>query len=162
VTLSYRGKNEEAIRYLEESLALAQQANFQVSTSWIISALGFAALGGGNHARAEELFRESLRLAKSTVRHRVPDSLEGLAELELARARQETTQAHAHRAATLVGAAESVRHILSMKIIPARASARDRLIADARSRLGEAEYEQSFSVGRMMSLEEAISYALSR
>ena len=160
VMLTYRGKYKEAIGCLEDSLALAQQANFQFSAGWIISALGFAVLGGGDYARAEALFRESVELGRGTVRHRLPDNLEGLAAVELERARRKGTRAQAHRSATLVGAAANVRRILGMKVSPARVAAHDKLIADIRSRLSGTEFERSSSLGQMMGLEEAIRLAL--
>lgn len=163
VTLSYQGQYDEAVPMLEESLALAQCANIKVGASWLTSALGFAVMGQGDHDRAEELFQESLRVASKADKHRIPDSLEGVAEIELARAKGRTKgkeeQEKLRRAATLLGAAEGARRILSTKIIPVREPVRDLMVSMARSQLGAQEYERGYALGRAMSLEEASSYA---
>lgn len=156
-TLCFKGEYGRAIVYLEETILLAQNARFRVGVSWAISALGFAKLAQGDYERAEELFRESLSMARTLDKHRIPDGLEGLAEIELARAKGGTSREGLRRAARLLGAAESVRRILQTKIIPVRVPVQERLVASLCARLGPEEYEQAYKAGEMMSLEEARS-----
>jgi predicted ATPase/DNA-binding XRE family transcriptional regulator len=166
-TLCYRGEYNEAIRFLEECLVLARSAGIQVGVSWAVSALGFAKLRQGDYTHSEELFRESLRAARTLDKQRIPDTLEGLAEIALALADEvkgDNDQAQAQekeslkRAATLIGAAGAVRRILNAKIIPVRAHAQEQLIDCLRWRLGAEEYERCYMTGEVMSFEEAISY----
>ncbi len=175
--LCYRGEYARAARCLEESIALAKRAKLRLTPSWSISALAFATMGLGDYARAAALFRESLKLARSGAMHRVADSLEGLAEIELAlsglsdgkdgkaeehapsgsKRREIGNQDRLRRAATLLGAAETARVELNSRIVPVRATVRDRLTSTVRSCLGQAVYEQAYGYGTNLSLEDAIS-----
>lgn len=159
VTLCYKGEYREASGYIEQGIALAREAQFRVGVNWAMSALGFARLGQGDYTRAEELFRESLRLAKTIDKHKIPDSLEGLAEVEFVLAEGGKAQARLQRAATLLGAAEAIRGAMKSKIIPVRAPSRGRLVAEVRSRLGPETYEQAYRLGEAMSFEEVLSLA---
>jgi predicted ATPase/transcriptional regulator with XRE-family HTH domain len=185
MALTYQGKYAEAVKLLEECLSLARQAGFTMWVSSMQSYLGVAVMGNGDHERAEELFLESLTRARNTEKHRIPVSLEGLAEVELTRNRRESASlftdnkwqttdertpfgervpsdagqemSRLQRAATLLGAAEAVRRMLGIKITPVSARARESIVSKVRSLLGDEEYERAYAIGERMSLDEAIS-----
>jgi hypothetical protein len=105
-----------------------------------------------------------LFLARDTEKHRIPISLEGLAEVELALAKGEGSHDmldRLHRAATLLGAATAVRRTFNIKTTPIREPVRDLIVSELRSLLGDGAYEQAYATGEKMSLEEAISQATS-
>jgi predicted ATPase/transcriptional regulator with XRE-family HTH domain len=171
MVLSYAGRHHQAIVLFERFLDIARQSSFRVGVSWALDGMAFSVMRQGDHARARELYKESLTLAKVLDRHRIPDSLEGLAEIELAHARGEGAQPGVgsasysgheflRRAATLLGAAEAVRGLLKSKTIPVKAPVRERLVLDVQARMGAAEYEQAYRAGERLSLEEAIDFAL--
>jgi predicted ATPase/DNA-binding XRE family transcriptional regulator len=161
VSLAYQGRYREAVPLLEECLEVARYAKFRVGVSWATAALGFAVMGEGDPVRARELFRESLALARQLDKARIADTLEGLAEAELATARAGGNEqvGELRRAATILGASEAIRRTLHASIMPVRVAAREEFSSHVRSRLAEAEYEQTYAVGQAMSLEDAISYA---
>lgn len=163
MTLSYQGEHAQATALLEEALELVQHAGFSVGVSSIQTYLGVAALGQGDYATAKNLFRESLSLARETEKHRIPISLEGLAEVELALAKGEGAPDRLdrlRRAATLLGTAEAVRRTFSIKITPVREPARDLIVSQLRLLLGDTTFEQAYGGGEKMSLEEAIAQAV--
>lgn len=57
------GNLEEAGPHLEESLALAREAEAPQPESWSLASLGFVAFHAQNYSKAKELFQESLVLA---------------------------------------------------------------------------------------------------
>ncbi|MDQ6695129.1 MAG: helix-turn-helix domain-containing protein [Chloroflexota bacterium] len=163
--LCYAGKYREAMHLLEEAFSLAQSAKFKVGTDWTLCAMGQALLGLAKYSRAAEQFKASLTLARKLDKHRIADCLEGLAEVELRQSNAdgsgcEKSEGYTERAAVLLGAAERVRRILHMLIIPVRAPVRERLIAEAQVRLDAAKYERAYGIGYGMSLDEAISAGL--
>ncbi len=160
--LCHEGRLVEAVPLLDEAISIARGAPFEAGVSWSYSALGLAMIGLGDFDRAEAYFRESLMLARKTEKHRIPDCLEGLAEIDLTRAEDEDggSRGHLERAAALLGAVEAARRLLSSKIIPVRGPVRERLLSEVHVQLGELAYRQSYELGKVMNLEEAIRYAL--
>jgi predicted ATPase/DNA-binding XRE family transcriptional regulator len=160
LVIGYAGRHGEAISLLEKSLDLAQQAGFRVGVSWALDGLAFSVMRQGDHARAQQLYREGLEVARVVDKQRIPDSLEGLAEIELARSQGEQVRERLARAAVLLGAAEAVRTLLKGWILPVRVPIREQLVAQVSQRLGASGYEQAYRLGAHMSLEEAIDFAL--
>jgi tetratricopeptide (TPR) repeat protein len=165
LALTWEGKYSRAVSLYEECLAVARYARFRVGVSWATAGLGFAVLGEGDLARAEVLFRQSVEMASKQDNNRLADSLEGLAEVEMKAATSGAPGAEAQqrlrRAATLIGAAVTLRRTLNTQIIPARAVLRDRVAAEVRALLAAEVYDQSYRAGQAMSFEEAVAYALS-
>jgi predicted ATPase/DNA-binding XRE family transcriptional regulator len=163
MALNYSGAHSQAATLIEEGLALARHAGFRVGVSWATAGMGFALMGQGEYTRARELFQESLALAREQDKVRIADTMEGLveAELQLSQAEGEGSQENLQRAATLLGATETIRRALNTRISPVRASVRERLVSQVRSRMGDGTYERAYAVGQAMSLEDALSYSLS-
>ena len=78
----------------------------------------------------------------------VIEALEGMASLAVALGK-------ASRAARLWGAAEAARGVTGIALSPGERALHEPYLAAARSRLGEADWEEALAEGRAKSLEEA-------
>jgi predicted ATPase/DNA-binding SARP family transcriptional activator/DNA-binding CsgD family transcriptional regulator/Tfp pilus assembly protein PilF len=150
-----RGNHDKARAHCEEALALAQDLG-DAGTGSIASTLvnlGLAALGQGENERARQLFEEALLLGRGAGRKpQIIDTLEGMASLA-------AIAGEATRAARLWGAAEAARGATGIALSPAERAFHEPYLAPARSRVGEAAWEDALGRGRAMSLEEAAEYA---
>jgi predicted ATPase/transcriptional regulator with XRE-family HTH domain len=66
---SVRGDQEEAKRYLQESLRLFQELNNQMGQAWVLNHLGQALNLSGHQQQAESVFETSLRLFRALGDH---------------------------------------------------------------------------------------------
>lgn len=155
-TLCYESRYLEAADLVEEAIATAEsnKVHVHVAPGWSLTALGFASLGMCDLERAEALFRESLLLSHTAVKHGIPDNLDGIAEVMTARAAMrdgsESAQRGLENAAILLGAADAARRILDSPIVPVRAPQRERLVAQVQTVLGWLVYERAYSSGQGM------------
>jgi non-specific serine/threonine protein kinase len=149
-----RGDLERAQAIFEEGASLFREEFGGAHQAQLFSTLGTLALYRGDHERAGELLREALRLCREFgVKISVTDSLSSLAGLA-------ATRGDARRAAVLWGAGEALRR--SLEAAPEEHSGQlESYLSAARSRLGEAEWEEAQAVGEAMEPEQAIAYALS-
>jgi DNA-binding CsgD family transcriptional regulator len=85
----------------------------------------------------------------------VIETLEGMASLAVALGKDA-------RAARLWGAAEAARGVTGIALSPGERALHEPYLAAARSRLGEADWEEALAEGWVKSLEEAAAYALSK
>jgi len=142
----------------EEALAFAHElggSGVEYAPTALIN-LGLAALGLGEHERAMGSFEEALLMCQNMERKpQIIETLEGMASL--AEALGEST-----RAAHLWGAAEAAREVAGFPLSPGERALHEPYLAAARSQLGEAGWGEASTGGRVMSLEEATEYALSR
>ena len=116
--------------------------------------LGWSALIGGDHQKAEVLLEESLILCGElgdTLGG--AESLEGLACATVAREK-------AGRVARLFGAAQALRETAGYQLASRARSLRETYLAAARSRVSEAEWTAAWEGGRSMTFEDAVTYAL--
>jgi DNA-binding CsgD family transcriptional regulator len=153
-----QGDHQRATRLTEEALELARERGrgFEGMLPRAIENVGWAALLGGEPQRAKAQFEESFTLSKELGdKATIVASLEGLACVAGA-------NGEALRAARLFGAAEALMEATSYGYSPQESAMVEPYRARARSRLGEAGWEEALSEGRMMSMEAAIGYALSK
>ena len=149
-TLLLEGDHERATALNEEAAALLREQRHRGDLQYAVDNLGWAALVRGDHQRAEQLFEESLRLCWELGDKTIAaESLEGLACV--AEAGGETK-----RATRLFGVAEALREAVGYHQTPGERALREPYLATTRSRMDEAAWAE----GRVMTLEEAISYAL--
>jgi predicted ATPase/DNA-binding SARP family transcriptional activator/DNA-binding CsgD family transcriptional regulator len=148
---------ERAMAFSEEALMVANSlgnAGVEIFPEARVN-LGLAALGQGEHERAAASFEEALAIAQKVgVKASVINALEGMASLAVA-------VEEATRAAHLWGAAEAAREATGIALPPGDRALHEPYLASARSRLGEAAWEEALAEGRAMSLEEGAEYALS-
>ena len=152
-----QGNYERATALYEEALAAARElgnASVEIIPEALVN-LGLAALGQGDHQRAVMSFKEALVMSQNTERRStVINALEGMASVSGAMG--ETT-----RTAHLWGAAAASREITGIALPPGDRALHEPHLSAARSRLGEAVWEELLAEGRAMSLKEAAEYALS-
>jgi hypothetical protein len=110
----------------------------------------------GSPARAAELFRDGLRaLSEVNDRANLAYSLDCLARV----ARDEG--AHA-RAARLIGAAATIQREMGMSSDDAVQRVRNDVVADCDHALGVVQSTAARAAGGLMTVQEAVTYALSR
>jgi tetratricopeptide (TPR) repeat protein len=150
--LSNRGELTRAAALLEESLALAKVMGNLVWRAYPLSRLGFVALQGGETEKAAAWFAESLALYKQwSVRWGISECLSGIAGL--------FTASQPDRAATLLGAIESLRRDVDVPRPPAEQAAHDERVEAARRALPEADFAAAWSRGQALSEAEAVALA---
>jgi DNA-binding NarL/FixJ family response regulator len=142
----------------ERALAISREIGERQATTSALYTLAILARTEGKDEHARNLFEESLRLSAELGNEAdVAHCLEGLASMYGAEGR-------IVRAARLWGAEEAVLEKLEEAVytyLPDRALHRGQ-VAAARSQLDEATWTAAWTEGRMMSLEQAVEYALER
>jgi DNA-binding CsgD family transcriptional regulator/tetratricopeptide (TPR) repeat protein len=153
-----QGDFERARELSEEALAFARDLGSSgVELGPVASLnLGLALLGLGEHERAATPLENALVMSQDMGRKpQVIETLEGMASLAVALGKDA-------RAARLWGAAEAARGVTGIALSPGERGLHEPYLAAARSRLGEADWEEALAEGRSKSLEEATAYALSK
>jgi hypothetical protein len=118
-----------------------------------LASLGEAALDRGDRAAARAWFEESLTIALGVAgSDRVPRLLESFAALA-------ASQSDYARALTLAGAAATVRDVTGAPPLD-RPDGTVKWLARAYERLGEPAARWAWRIGREMSFDDAIEYAL--
>jgi serine/threonine-protein kinase PknK len=154
-TLLLEGDYERGAALNEEAAAQFREHGYQSDLEFILDNLGWAALLQGDYERARSNYRESLMLCKELGTMTVAsESLEGLGCICVA-------EGATKRASRLFGVAEALREAVGIEHMPEEDTWREPYLAAARSRLDEASWEEAWAEGRVMSMEQAIEYALS-
>jgi hypothetical protein len=108
----------------------------------------------GNHARALELYRETIvAFQKAGQRGAVAHQLECFAFIAEA-------QEQLSRAARLLGAAEALRDNTHLPMTPHERPEYDQHLTSVREHLGEAAFAAAWAEGRTLTMEQAIEFAL--
>jgi DNA-binding CsgD family transcriptional regulator/tetratricopeptide (TPR) repeat protein len=157
-TVLLQGDQERARALSEEALAFAHElgsAGVAIIPETLVN-VGLAALGQGDYEYAATSFKEALIISEEIGRKPTTiNTLEGIASLA-------GTQGEATRSAHLWGAAEAAREVTGIALPPGERKLHGPHLASARSRLGEAAWEEALAEGRTMSLEDGAEYALSK
>jgi predicted ATPase/Tfp pilus assembly protein PilF len=149
-----QGDCERANALHSESLALREELGDKRGISMSLNNMGEVAQQQADYPRAASLYAESLNLRRELGdRFFVVSSLHNLAEVACSRQNYE-------RGARLFGAAEALRNIIGAPLPHAKKANFDRFIQEARDALGRADLKASWDEGRIMSLDQAIEYAL--
>jgi non-specific serine/threonine protein kinase len=151
-----QGDHERAKRLAERGLAISREIGERQATTSALYTLAILAQTEGEDERARNLLEEGLRLSAELGNEAdVAHCLEGLASMYGA-------EGKIVRAARLWGAEEAVLEKLEDAVytyLPDRALYRSQ-VAAARSQLDEAVWTAAWTEGRVMSLEQAVEYAL--
>jgi len=143
-----------AAKLTEEGVALLRELGDRGGISIGLCNLGWMALIQDNLSRAAELYGESLSLAWETgLNPLVQSPLEGFACVAGAKGEGE-------RAARLWGAAQALHETKGIPRDIDFLDEADARISLVRSGMGEEAWEEAWSKGRAITLDEAISYAL--
>ena len=137
----------------EEALALFREIGDVGTEALCLSALATARLRCGDRAAARQSLVECLdRLAGFEQPREGVYALESLAELLAAEGRT-------LEAARVLGAAEAARAALKLRMPPAEAIDRERLIARLQASAGQSELDRAIAHGRGMTLSAALAEA---
>lgn len=123
--------------------------------AYALIALGDIAVDLDNYDEARLLYKEGLQLHQETGdKLGQTQFLEGMAMLAAAEGKLE-------RATTLWGVAQAVRRTISAPLTPAQKARYEDIIATLRTALGTTTFARAWVAGQVMSVEQAIAYALS-
>jgi len=151
-----RGNHERAKRLAERGLAVSREIGERQATTSALYTLAVLAQTEGEDERARDLFEEGLKLSAELGNEAdIAHCLEGLASIY-------GGEGKIVRAARLWGAEETLLEKLEDTVytyVPDRALHRSQ-VAAARSKLDEASWTAAWTEGRVMSLEQAVEYAL--
>ena len=140
--------------HFEEALGLLRQVGDPQLLANCLGNLAYTLGELGERAQARTLYRECLRLHRSlSDRWMLAYLFEDFAALEGA-------DGEMVRALRLVGAAAALREAIGAPRNPAEAARIDSLLAAAGQTLDTATQHETLTLGRSLSLEHAISYAL--
>lgn len=115
---------------------------------------GYAALLQGDATLARAFFRESLiSFWELEDLWGTTEALEGLASIA-------GGSGSGERAATIAAAAEALRERINARPFPADHAVKERSLAMAKSAMDEASWRDRWRIGRSMSVEDAVGYAL--
>ncbi len=148
----------------EESLTIFRELGHREGATYSLNNLGHIARDQGEYETARSLYLESLMIRKELGdKPAIAYSLEGLAALAAAQGEvvpPPQCDQHLRRAARLCGAAEALREAIGVPLEPVDRATYDRTVMGIRARLDETAFAASWSEGRVMTLEQAINYAL--
>jgi predicted ATPase/DNA-binding CsgD family transcriptional regulator len=151
-----QGDHERAKRLAERGLAISREIGERQATTSALYTLAILAQTEGEDERARDLLEEGLKLSAELGNEAdVAHCLEGLASMYGA-------EGKIVRAARLWGAEEALLEKLEDAVytyVPDRSLHRSQVSA-ARAQLDEAAWTAAWTEGRVMSLEQAVEYAL--
>ena len=146
------GQYARAAELHAQSLPLFGTTDRQ-GVAWAHVGVGEAALAQDDLAEAARSFTESLRIFGELGDSAITWSLAGLAGVAVRRGAPEV-------GARLWGAVEALREASHRRPAPAARAGHERSLALGRASLGDAAFGAAWSLGRRLTLEQAISYAL--
>jgi predicted ATPase/DNA-binding XRE family transcriptional regulator len=153
----HAGHLEEAKGLITRAREIYTEIGDQHFEARCVAYLGYVALLAGETARAETLFAASLEhFGELEDLQGIAEGLEGLAAVSAAG----KGRGRSVRAGRLAGAASSIRERLTAKQYPFDKAGMEPYLAEARTSLGAAHWEQACQEGREMTLEQAFDLGL--
>jgi non-specific serine/threonine protein kinase len=151
---SLRGDHVRAFDVFGRAIDLCREAGDRYFQTWMLEGQGLEAWHMGDRDRAGSVLAETLRLSHA-VDNKVGIALaiEGFAWIGASTGRAE-------RAARLLGGVQTLWEGIPATLNPHVGSYHDSCVADARSALGDREFDRVYRDGRGMVTEELISLAL--
>ncbi len=148
------GDYMRASAVLDESLALLREQDERWAIPSVLNNLGDVARYQGDLGQAITLYKQSLTLYRAMGnRQDAGECLEGLAAVAGA-------QGQPHYAARLLGAAAALRAAMHTPLPVVDRAAHDRIMAAARTALGDDAFAAAWAAGQALPLEQAIDEAL--
>lgn len=148
------GEYVRATQTFEEALEVARSVNLAWAVANVLTSLGYLAHEQGDYDRAISWYRESLALQRTFgTKGYIAWSFEGIAMAACALGQYV-------QAVRLCAAAEEIRKQAQTPRPPAEQKLYDQTITAARAVLEEERFGQVWTVGRTLSLEDALSSAL--
>jgi len=144
----------EADEHLQNALEVMQRIGDENCASRVLESMSRVAQHNGDYDQAMKLLKQSLRGFRKINR-------EDLIVLSLARlASLANVLGCSRRAACLIGAAEAYRNSSRIVLAPVHQKEYEGMMIDIRELKRDETFEQSFTEGFGMSLDDAIAYAL--
>lgn len=145
----YRRDEPKARRLLDESRSSFEVLGFKEGLAWSYNLIALIEIEGGDYETASRHLRGALSLhGELGDRWRMCSVLEALAVVG-------SRVGSSHVAAQLFGAADRLRAAIGTPIPPCEQAAREDAIAALRVDLGDDAFEESYTGGGTMSLDEA-------
>ncbi|MDQ3927573.1 MAG: tetratricopeptide repeat protein, partial [Chloroflexota bacterium] len=159
--LLYQGDHQRAEDCFEESLSLCREVGEKPGIAVTLHGLGLALLLQGGYEQAQDLLQESLAMLQALGNNQaIIGCVEALAGLMGLRAQVTGAgELEALRAAKLFGAADALRDAANLPVGPAHKLLYDALLAPVRAQLDEQAFEEAWTAGRGMSLEQLVADA---
>jgi tetratricopeptide (TPR) repeat protein len=150
-----QGDYARAVALAEESLMLRREMNDRWGIAISLDTVAWAALHQADYAQAKGSLRESI-----LIREELGDR-GGIAQCLARFADVESRQGNTERAATLYGAAYTLRQRVASSVDSLdRWSEHDRNIALVRARIDLATWEAAWAAGLALSMDQAVACAL--
>jgi non-specific serine/threonine protein kinase len=149
------GDYARAAGYLDEGLQQARRLNDLAGVALLLALMALLAIHLGDSPRAQELLAESLTLHQQ----RMPERRYAVQALEYG-AWLATVESQPERAARLLGAISTAREAIGVPVPPAIQTQYDQFVPRAAAHITPEAWDQAWSEGAAMTLEEAIDYAL--
>lgn len=147
--LKEQGKLEEAYRSYQECLHLCRETNNNWSLMRVLEALSIWHLDRHEYKTAQPLLSEAAELAYASGDQKT------LIKVLETRAKLDANAGEGARAANLLACAEMLRQKLGFTRMPWRQQDYEKLLAGVRLQLGERLFENAWSLGKTLELEEA-------
>jgi predicted ATPase/DNA-binding SARP family transcriptional activator len=145
---------EQARAYHRQGLEIHERLGDRQGIALALSNLAGVEAQAGNVAEAQEQFRQGLRLWQELGNKvGIAYSLTAMAQLCVA-------QEEMRKATLLFGASDALREAIQFPIPPVERGIYERSIEQAHTALGEAEFTATTTEGRLLTLEQALAYAL--
>lgn len=149
-----RGDFEQARASVQESIAISQEIGNRNNYLWSRAHLGYISLRQADMLEAHAIFSETAQdFNNDHIEIGVVYTLEGLASLSV-------LAGNPDKATRLIGWADTTRKKTGGLRPPIEQNAVDQDSAACRLSLGEVAFSQAYEAGQVMTLEQAVAYAL--
>jgi predicted ATPase len=141
-------------RAAEQSFALFQSIGDEVQQPFPLRMLGYSAIHAGNRIRARSLIMESLK------GNRAQGHVSGQLACLIALGTFEIAEGNAVKAVTFAGLVENYLQAESQSLMEPDTLALNRLLTYGKEKLGKKTFEQTFSQGQSLRMEDIIAQEL--
>lgn len=149
-----QGEHQRAAALVSESLNIFREIGDRYGAAFALCSLANITLDQGDNRSAESLLRESLILRNEIGdKHGIVECLTSLAGVAVAQAKME-------RASQIIGASDTLRASLEIKLSPAEQERYERNKELSRSGLSDQIVASAYKKGRAMTLQRAVAFAL--
>lgn len=154
VVAEEQGDKVAARRFYEESITISRELGEKSFVVYALNGLAHVIYLQGDLINAGHYYRESLVVSQEIGEQRViAYCLEGFAKVA-------ARQGNAKNASHLFGAADALRQAIGAPLDPAERAELDQNVIATRNQLGAKKFELAWAEGRVMTMEQAIEFAL--
>jgi tetratricopeptide (TPR) repeat protein len=151
----WQGDFNQACAYAQKTITLNENHGMFVWSSWAHTDLAYAVLRQGDILRAKKIFGFCIQqFQKANTMGGLTYAIEGLASLNV-------EQKQPERAARLFGWVDATREQINYPRPPVELASVERDLAMIHSQISDDAFEEAYESGKVMTLEEAVTFALS-